>query len=321
MARELEGIRYDEEFIENSRGLNLFTCSWIPINQEPKALVFICHGYAMECSITMDSTAMRLAKAGYAIHGIDYEGHGKSDGIQGYVECMDYVIDDCCNHFSSICEKTENNGKMRYMLGESLGGAVALLVHRKQPNFWDGAILVAPMCKIADDVRPSPVVVNVLSKLSNVIPTWRIIPTKDIIDTAFKVPEVRKQIRLNKYCYKGRPRLKTGYELLRTSIDLEQRLEEVSLPFILLHGEEDRVTDKSVSKQLFTVASSPDKTIKMYPEMWHGLLYGEPKENSDVVFSDIISWLEERISLGSRRLEMEQKQANDDLSKHEETSS
>ena len=29
-----------------------------------------------------------------------------------------------------------------------MGGAVALLVHRKQPDYWDGAILVAPMCKV-----------------------------------------------------------------------------------------------------------------------------------------------------------------------------
>jgi len=37
---------------------------------------------------------------------------------------------------------------MRYLLGESLGGAVALLLHRKKPDFWDGAVLVAPMCKV-----------------------------------------------------------------------------------------------------------------------------------------------------------------------------
>lgn len=45
-------------------------------------------------------------------------------------------------------EKKENREKKRYLLGESMGGAVALLIHRKQPDFWDGAILVAPMCKV-----------------------------------------------------------------------------------------------------------------------------------------------------------------------------
>ncbi|EEF27868.1 Monoglyceride lipase, putative [Ricinus communis] len=195
-----------------------------------------------------------------------------------------------------------------------MGGAVALLLHRKQPNFWDGAVLVAPMCKLADDVKPHPVVINVLTKLCNVIPTWRIIPSKDIIDVAFKVPQVRQQIRANPYCYKGRPRLKTGYELLRTTGNIEKRLEEVSFPFMVLHGEEDRVTDKSVSSQLFNVASSTDKTIKLYPGMWHGLLYGEPLENIDIVFKDIIEWLEKRATQGNTRLERELKQRNDCLS-------
>ena len=39
-------------------------------------------------------------------------------------------------------------GKRRYLLGESMGGAVALLLHRKKPDYWDGAVLVAPMCKV-----------------------------------------------------------------------------------------------------------------------------------------------------------------------------
>ncbi|KAJ9175640.1 hypothetical protein P3X46_014178 [Hevea brasiliensis] len=315
MAKEAGNIRYDEEFILNSRGLKLFTCRWIPVNQEPKALIFICHGYAMECSITMNSTANRLAKEGFAIYGIDYEGHGKSAGLDGYVDNMDNVIDDCSVHFTSICEKEENRKKMRYLLGESMGGAVALLLHREKPEFWDGAILVAPMCKIAEDMKPHPMVISILTKLSGYIPTWKIIPSKDIIDVAFKVPEVRQEIRSNPYCYKGRPRLKTGYELLRATMQIEQKLQEVSLPFLVLHGEDDKVTDKSVSKQLNDVASSTDKTIKLYPGMWHGLLYGEPIENIEVVFKDIIDWLEERAGLGNTRLERELKQRNDDLSK------
>ena len=85
----------------------------------------------------------------------------------------------------------------------------------------------------------------------------------------------------------------------------------MSLPFLVLHGEEDKVTDKSVSKQLYDVASSRDKTLKLYPGMWHGLLYGEPLHNINIVFSDIISWLEERVDLGNERLENELKSDND----------
>lgn len=29
-----------------------------------------------------------------------------------------------------------------------MGGAVAIKIHRKNQAYWDGAILVAPMCKV-----------------------------------------------------------------------------------------------------------------------------------------------------------------------------
>ncbi|KAL8119258.1 hypothetical protein AgCh_016685 [Apium graveolens] len=37
------------------------------------------------------------------------------------------------------------------MLYESMGGVVVLLLHKKKPVFWDGAILLASMCKIEGD--------------------------------------------------------------------------------------------------------------------------------------------------------------------------
>ncbi|TKY50633.1 Caffeoylshikimate esterase [Spatholobus suberectus] len=314
MASEAE-IRYEEEYVWNSRGMKLFACRWLPVNESPKALIFLCHGYAMECSITMNSTATRLAKAGFAVYGIDYEGHGKSDGVPGLVMNFDYVIDDCSQHFSNICGRPENKKKMRYLIGESMGGVVALLLHRKKPEYWDGAILVAPMCKIAEEMKPNTVVISVLSALSKVIPTWKIVPSPDVIDAAFKVPEVRAEIRANKYCYKGKPRLRTAYELLRVSTEIEHRLHEVSLPFLVLHGEEDQVTDKAVSKQLYDEAASRDKTLKMYPEMWHGLLYGEPPENLQIVFSDIIGWIEQKSHYGNTRLERELKEQHEHLVK------
>ena len=50
-------------------------------------------------------TAIRLVKAGFAVYGIDYEGHGKSSGLQGYISSFDNVVDDCSNFFTEICGK------------------------------------------------------------------------------------------------------------------------------------------------------------------------------------------------------------------------
>lgn len=88
------------------------------------------------------------------------------------------------------------------------------------------------------------------------------------------------------------------------------------MPFLVLHGEDDKVTDKDVSKLLYEVASSSDKTFKLYPKMWHGLLYGESPDNLEIVFGDIIRWLEERASVTNGRLESELKHIYDGFSMH-----
>jgi hypothetical protein len=43
-------------------------------------------------------------------------------------------------------------------------------------------------------MKPHPLVISILSKLSNVIPTWRIIPSEYIIDKAIKSEEWREEV-------------------------------------------------------------------------------------------------------------------------------
>ncbi|XP_076884822.1 caffeoylshikimate esterase-like [Bidens hawaiensis] len=217
-------------------------------------------------------------------------------GARCYIKKFNDIVNDCYNYFKLVSGKDEYKNKKRFLYGESMGGAVALLVHKKDVNFWHGAVLVAPMCKISEKVKPHPLVVKILTRVEDLIPTWKIVPTKDVIEAAFKDPLKRQEIRGNKLIYQEKPRLKTALELLRTSMSLEDTLNEVKIPFFVLHGEADTVTDPEVSKALYGQASSQDKTIKLYPGMWHGLTAGETDHNIDIVFRDIISWLDKRCS-------------------------
>lgn len=47
-----------------------------------------------------------------------------------------------------MAENPEFHSLPSFLFGQSMGGAVALKIHLKQPKAWDGAILVAPMCKV-----------------------------------------------------------------------------------------------------------------------------------------------------------------------------
>lgn len=72
--------------------------------------------------------------------------------------------------------------------------------------------------QIAEDLRPNPVAISVLTKLSYIIPTWKIIPTKDIIDTAFKVPEVRQEVQFISNIPDHNSMFPVTYEYLRQYI-------------------------------------------------------------------------------------------------------
>ena len=71
---------------------------------------------------------------------------------------------------------------------------------------------------------------------------------------------------------------------------------QVSLPFLIVHGGDDKVTDPSVSDLLYRSAVSQDKKLNLYPGMWHALTSGESPENIHTVFQDIIAWLDQRSS-------------------------
>lgn len=45
----------EQEYVRNSRGVQLFTCGWLPAKTSPKALVFLCHGTYVVLDSKLDS--------------------------------------------------------------------------------------------------------------------------------------------------------------------------------------------------------------------------------------------------------------------------
>jgi len=80
-----------------------------------------------------------------------------------------------------------------------MGGAVALRAHLKEPTLWDGAVLVAPMCKIADAMYPPWILVQILLALSCVIPKAKLVPGQNIAAIGFRDPVKRKLVSFLKF--------------------------------------------------------------------------------------------------------------------------
>lgn len=114
---------------------------------------------------------------------MDHPGFGLSEGLHGYIPSFDELADNVIENYRKIkgvtsyvltitqhiiiiilCLKKdvadfisnlrmagrpELKGLPCFILGQSMGGAVTLKVHFKEPHEWEGVILVAPMCKVS----------------------------------------------------------------------------------------------------------------------------------------------------------------------------
>ncbi|WVZ78790.1 hypothetical protein U9M48_026444 [Paspalum notatum var. saurae] len=289
---QYSGVGTKESYERNSRGVEIFSKCWFPENHRMKAIVCLCHGYGDTCTFFLDGVARKIASSGYGVFALDYPGFGLSEGLHGYIPSFDTLIDDVAEHFSKVKGNPKYRGLPSFLFGQSMGGAVALKVLFKQPNEWNGAILVASMCKIADDVVPPWPIQQVLNFMTKLLPKGKLVPQKDLAELGFREKKKQDQCSFNVIAYKDKPRLRTASEMLKTTQEIERRLEEVSLPMIILHGEADLVTDPAVSKALYEKSKSQDKKLCLYKGAYHSILEGEPDETIFQVLDDIISWLD-----------------------------
>ncbi|XP_002874336.2 uncharacterized protein LOC110231017 [Arabidopsis lyrata subsp. lyrata] len=67
------GIKTKESYEVNSRGVEIFSKSWLPEASRPRALVCFCHGYGDTCTFFFEGIARRLALSGYGVFAMDPE--------------------------------------------------------------------------------------------------------------------------------------------------------------------------------------------------------------------------------------------------------
>ncbi|KAJ0096075.1 hypothetical protein Patl1_14972 [Pistacia atlantica] len=152
------GIRTEEWYEKNSEGLEIFCKSWMPKpGVRIKGALFFCHGYGDTCTFFFEGLLIRLVllgillQAGYGVYALDHPGFGLSEGLHGYVPSFDALVDNVINIYTKIKGRPEVRRLRHFILGQSMGGAVTLKVHLREPREWDGVILVAPMCKAYEE--------------------------------------------------------------------------------------------------------------------------------------------------------------------------
>eukprot|EP00668_Euglena_longa_P018275 GGOE01022824.1.p1 GENE.GGOE01022824.1~~GGOE01022824.1.p1 ORF type:complete len:310 (+),score=74.89 GGOE01022824.1:33-962(+) len=289
------GTTHSEEYITGcSSKQQLYTQSWLPEGKEPEALIFLCHGFGDHTSwIFMEKLAEFYLSLGCAVFGIDYVGHGKSGGLHVCIYSWEALCDDVQEHYRQV--RKRHPGVKAFFVGESMGGAVALTIANHDPGSVDGMILVAPMCKIAEDMLPPAIVVKALRCMARVFPTLPLVPQdQDLLDKCVKDPELLARAKANPYRFESRPRLITADQLLIATQNIERFAPKITTPFLVLHGAADRVTFPGASQDLYERAGSTDKQLRMYPDAWHALFF-ESEPTYSKVRQDVKDWLTQHL--------------------------
>lgn len=292
----------EETYHRNSRGVELFAKRWQPADGAVRGMVVYCHGYADTCAYHFEAVAVCLAQSGFLVYGMDYEGHGSSQGLHAYIPSFNTIVDDVVEFTEALRNVPHLSPLPLHLLGESMGGAVAIKAHWRRPHGFRGAVLMSPMCKISSAMMPPPPVVESVKVLSALLPRLKAVPSKDISETGLRDPANRQKSQQNPVALPGPARLRTAVELLRATQEIGPNMDKVSLPCLIMHGSDDLVTDPALSRDLYEAASSTDKTLKMYEGSWHGLTSGEPDDVIAVVIKDIVDWISARSSADSVKL-------------------
>eukprot|EP00545_Synedropsis_sp_CCMP1620_P003076 CAMPEP_0119031150 /NCGR_PEP_ID=MMETSP1176-20130426/41396_1 /TAXON_ID=265551 /ORGANISM="Synedropsis recta cf, Strain CCMP1620" /LENGTH=281 /DNA_ID=CAMNT_0006987537 /DNA_START=311 /DNA_END=1153 /DNA_ORIENTATION=+ len=278
----------------------LSTSILTPKDQEPKAVVFFCHGFGDNAAFMKRHIAFRFVKEGIVVATIEYEGHGSSDGPLCLIPDFDRMVTDVVDYFQEV-STTRFMGKKCFLMGESMGGAVSFVAYKKIPSLFSGVEFVAPMCKVSDALKPAQWVIDLIIAITGPIGSngylgyLPIAPVKqNMDDLTHNDANMRNLSKCHPFLFGRKPRLTTARELLHVTGNITTQLAAFEAPFLVQHGLDDQITDPALSQALYDESISTDKTIKLYEGMKHALISDIPAD-SEIVLKDTIDWILERV--------------------------
>ncbi|XP_022613275.1 monoglyceride lipase isoform X3 [Seriola dumerili] len=256
--RSPQGVPYtDLQHIVNADGLHLFCRYWEPAGP-PRALVFVAHGAAEHCG-PYDEVAQRLKELSLLVFAHDHVGHGQSEGDRMNIKDFQVYIRDALQHVDLM--KSRHPELPVFIVGHSMGGAISILTASERPSDFAGVVLIAPMVQMNPDSA-----------------------------TPFKV-EAYDADELN---FHGGMRVSFGMQLMGAAARIEREIPSISWPFLLLHGDADKLCDIRGSKMMYEKAASSDKKLKVYEGGYHALHHDLP-EVAESVLKEVTGWITERL--------------------------
>ncbi|KAJ3673367.1 hypothetical protein LUZ60_006741 [Juncus effusus] len=295
-----KGVKHRESYFQSPHG-RIFTQSFHPIDPKTgneiwiKGVVFMTHGFGTDTGWLFQTTAITYTTWGYAVYCADLLGHGRSDGVRGYVGDFESVAGASLSFFLSVRKDHVYSDIPAFLYGESMGGAATLMMYlRSPPHVWTGIILSAPLIIIPDEMKPSKLRLFLFGLLFGLAETWQTMADKKMVRNSVRDNDRLQLMLANPRRYTGRMRVGTMRELSRICDYLQESFAKVSVPFLVVHGTADGLAAAEGSKMMYENAKSTDKRLILYEGFYHSLIQGESEENRNRVLDDMRDWINEK---------------------------
>lgn len=266
----------------SSDGLKIHTEAWLPDGQ-PKATILFLHGIAEHIG-RYQHVAAHLVGAGYAFYGLDHRAHGQSDGQpRSYIPDFNPAIADAKQYLEQI--KAENPGQKIFVYGHSMGSFLAtkfVLTYQDE---------LAGFISSGSPLLLDTIVPKMMVTIGNILNT--IVPTLPLIDLDLngisRDPTVVAAYNADPLVNAGKVRVRMAVGYNQAIGPLRDKLANIRLPLLVMHGGDDSIAPKSGSELLYNQAGSSDKTLKIYEGLYHEI-HNEPEK--ETMLADLTTWLD-----------------------------
>ncbi len=271
-----------EGTFQGANELDLYYQSWHPQGLT-RAVLVIVHGHGGHSSI-FNKMVEYLIERNYIVYSFDLRGNGRTPGQRGYINNWAEFRADL-KAFLNLVKSKEADGHL-FLIGQSMGGTIALDYVLQERNQLQGLILLSPALGLG--VSSWKLLIGKI--LSQILPRFAL-DTGIEFSHASRDPEVvaansKDPLRHSQ----GTARLAT--ELLKTIDKINADVTKIKVPLLILHGGADRVTLPQSSRILFERLTITDKERREYPDSYHEL---HNDINYQEVLEDMEDWIQRHL--------------------------
>ncbi len=273
-------------------GTRLAIQSWLPEGADPTAVLIALHGFN-DYSNFFSDPGRYFKDRGMAAYAFDQRGFGTTP-VRGIWPGTDGLVDDLQTMVRLVRQR--HPGRPLYVIGESMGGAVAMVAaSRPEPLAIDGMILAAPAVWGRQTMAWAQTAVLWLS--AHIMPGVRMTGQSLKIKPSDNIEMLRRLSR-DPLVIKA-TRIDAMYGLTNLMDAALAAAAALQVPSFILYGEKDEIIPRQPTDlMLARLPGGPGRhTVRFYKDGYHMLLRDLQAET---VWADIAGWIDGRSGLAAR---------------------